>query len=369
MAIPVIQRELIVPGTEMARHFHKFICPPQLSRNTPFDEIIPSMVTRRLRRELLRGLDLTMWDGRVVKMWVIGDPDAPPGEQITFPSRAVRVNQGDIVHIDTTGHTNTHTIHWHGIEPTPANDGVGKATFELGHYVYQWQANASGTYFYHCHKNTVLHVEMGLLGLLVVDPPGVDSNVFPRPAYPGGPNYDVEAFWVSHNLDSRWHDLNHNAFMASCSGDPNIPNGQPGSIFTNDGFFNDYRPDYFGITGVTAPNNAVINDPKVAINARVGQTILIRTLDAGYMIHRWTLPLTALCTGMDGRQLGAAPYTNYCKPYKILPGRPFELTTARRWDLIIKPTKPGTYLAKLEYLDWLRRQVVHTVYAPIYVSA
>lgn len=136
-------------------------------QNLPAD---PHTVERRL----MHGSTIDSWDLRAggLRFFLFSDSDNPATGGGTFPAPTTRLPRGVIFH----GHTIAagpppHTIHWHGIEPTPANDGVGHCSMEIGNYTYQWQPNFTGTYFYHCHRNTVQHFEFGLYGLLLIEPP------------------------------------------------------------------------------------------------------------------------------------------------------------------------------------------------------
>jgi FtsP/CotA-like multicopper oxidase with cupredoxin domain len=338
-------------SSEEVNKYIKFYDPPILNDfNTPPDFVTPDII---LRRRLSAGLNLSLPAGRGrpainLPMEVIEDPD---GER-TFPSETIRVRQGQVVHVEVSASGGSHTIHWHGIEPSPINDGVGNTAFELGRYTYQFRPSEAGTYIYHCHKNTPLHFELGMYGLLIVDPPEG-----PGRAFDGGPEYDIEAFWVVDELDPRWHFLNHNAFMVrvnDINGDPNVRDSL--FEFTNNGIFNEFRAEYFVVTGVPSVNNYTpITDPRVAINAQVGQKILIRVVNAGYTLQRYSIPIDATVIAIDGHPLGKPPFGKYSSPITLKANTPFELTSARRWDLIIDAKSSGIFEAKVEHYDIIRR--------------
>src|SRR6266850_7278683 len=131
-----------------------------------------------------------MPDGTQVEFWSFESENS--GRHIPAPQ--IRVTEGNIAQVTLRPSKKVHTIHHHGIEPDPFNDGVGHTSFEVtGEYTYQWRPVEAGSYWYHCHVNTVLHVQMGMFGTLVVDP-YPDTN--PRRAFRGGPEYLHECYWV-----------------------------------------------------------------------------------------------------------------------------------------------------------------------------
>jgi hypothetical protein len=358
-----ILRERLIAGTHEARKFNKSLFPDAEGLAAPFDAVTPDTVQDR---RLLTVFNLPLpypnptTGTNDIEMWVLFDPNGVP----QFPSQLVRLNEGQIFHSNSQGNQGAHTIHWHGIEPTPANDGVGHDSFEIGSYTYQWLAAESGFYFYHCHKNTPLHFEMGLYGALIVDPPTGPGRV--RANTPGIPGfdpatftipYDVERVWVVDEFDSRWHVLGTNDFMFASGSDPNDPASfaQPG------GFLHDFRADLFVITGVPIPagangqpdGNVPITDPRVAATVQRGQTMLIRLLNGGYNIHEHTFGADVLAIESDGRPFGVPPFGSYSQPYIIPANQPFRLSTARRWSLILRPTTPGVIPYKVDFFDWI----------------
>jgi hypothetical protein len=394
MSLPVIHRENVPP--DKIGEFANFVFP---SQNPPADgPIDPQPATVVIPRKLAANGKLllppgvTTFEGQSdVDVWLIEDPDGA-----SFPAKAIRVPVGTVVHAPVGASFNSHTIHWHGIEPTPMNDGVGHTSFEFtSAFVYQFQPNTPGTYFYHCHKNTVLHFEMGLYGAFIVDPfPPAGSGLTP-PYANGGPGfaaanaptirgfdpvsftvpYDVEAAWVPDEFDSRWHKLGHNAFMQdNRPDDPMNPN-----TFTNDGILNDFRPDIFLISGVVsvpesvdpvtgAPVGAVITDPRVAVTAGVGQNILLRLIFAGYTLQELTLGIDAMVIGEDGHPLGVPPADQYSFPFVIPANTPLRFTAGRHWDLLVTPTAAGVFPFSVKYIDLNNGKVHHIAQTVIQVT-
>jgi len=389
-----------------------------------------------------------------------------------FPAPTVRVPRGAVVQnkTDCQGPP-PHTIHWHGIEPTPMNDGVGHCSFEVeGAYTYQWQPNFIGTYFYHCHRNTMMHFEYGLAGIMpfnppdawfasiatVVDPltgvvtlnnvpighgrpePGfplgrfrtaTNLNLLPTavsglfPGFVGGdpvqgvatpdpwtgdpflkfkydPHaftvpYDVECLWVMDDRSSEWSDGTKDPF-STFPAFGTIP-GVNDKFHENAAFFgfNDFNADYWYISGVpvaakrggsvTMPTNliypAVLNGgiagTRVDIKAGIGQTVLVRQLNAAYNSTRTTFPMDVVIIEWDGRAMGVPPLNQYTRPILVPAGTPIVGSTARRWSAILNSKVAVNTTAKVEFLDTRSAsqltlsgggEVLATVRIPIVIS-
>lgn len=292
----------------------------------------PGLVTPNVtfNRATYMGGSVAMDDGRSITVWGFGDGGSGGMMSGPFPSPPIRVRQGQIVHTRFTnqGMMWLHTIHHHGIEPSDMNDGVGHTSFDVdGTYTYQWKASQAGTYFYHCHTNTVLHAEMGMYGVLIVDP--TDGSKRP---FNNGPLYNVEAIWAADEFDSSWHNLSWDA--GTCGGDVGL---------------NNLRPDYFIISGVDGARSA-LTDPRVAVTMNRGQTLLIRYINAGYLPQRINFgTLKPSIVASDGRPVPAAVSTSTLRT-----------TSAERYDFIIKIDTAGTYEVRIEFLHWVKNTVLGT---------
>ena len=283
---------------------------------------------------------ITMPDGQRVDFmsfhhWIPDDEDDDVTKDV-FPSPLLRVREGQVVHTTLIPSRNTHTVHHHGIEPTAHNDGVGHASFEVANrYTYQWRPTSSGSYFYHCHKNTVLHFEMGMYGPLIVDPP--EGEGFVR----RGDDviaYDHEVEWIPDDVDPVWHALDHQTGLV-CPWDASQ-------------HLLRFEPRYWLLSGIPHPRSRT--DPRVAVTCRPGERVLLRLLNAAYGPIVVTLPFDAECIGVDGHTLGAGKDARYSRPFEVRAGHPLEVSTAQRYDLLMAPDEIGVHVVPFYFKHWVR---------------
>ena len=324
--------------------------------------------------------DLRFPDGSEHEMWSFEDDESGRG----FPAPLIRATEGEIVHVELKPSKGPHTLHWHGIEPDPRNDGVGHTSFEVtGGYTYQWRPEegvpgdpnqgAAGSYFYHCHVNTVLHVQMGMVGPVIIDPivhPDFPVEPGARRSFVDGPLYDIatETALIPYSIDPRWHELNH---AAGLSGE--------------DVGLNRFEPKHFVVLGgdisVGPPEDAVWAATQVRANAPGSgrRPTLLRVLNLNYfpVRARFTteagVPVQmAELLAHDGRpfrdtssQTLSAPPIRDKNDNRLITGV-LAFGSAERYDMLLHPPRPGIFLVHIDWLHWVGgTRVLHTQTIPI----
>lgn len=309
---------------------------------------------------------VTFDDGAEHEIWAFETPTSGR----VFPSALVRVTEGEMFHATVHPSKKVHTIHWHGIEPDPRNDGVGHTSFEVtGSYTYQWRpepgrpANAgfgsAGTYFYHCHVNTPLHVQMGMFGPLIVDPvahPDFPVSPGARRSFVDGPEYDIETetLLAAYSVDPRWHTLDH---AAGLSGeDVGLDRFEPNALYLLGGEL-DKGPPGEGPWQLTA----------MRANAPGGsrKPTLLRLMNANYFpvdmrfFDAAGKPVTmAELISHDGRPFrdtsdplgGSPPIADGDHP---LLTSIINFGAAERFDVLLRPPAPGQYRMTVALQHWI----------------
>ncbi len=186
-------------------------------------------------------------------VWAFKADDGEP----SVPGPIIRTTEGEDMEItlDNTGHSMPHTLHFHGVTKTWENDGVPTTTgITVGpdeKHTYQIPANVPGTHLYHCHYQTHRHIEMGMYGILRVDPKDYE------PA-------DKEYFMTIRDWDSS---LSRQFAGEDASYDPRNRN-----------------PDIFTLNGKSAPRTLHPENGSPIIVSE-GDTVRLHFVNAGYNSH------------------------------------------------------------------------------------
>jgi len=199
-------------------------------------------------------------------------------EQVPGPQ--IRVREGDRVRIKLTNKLEQSTaIHFHGLELPNDQDGVPFITqppIKPGEtYTYEFTVPNAGSHMYHSHHNATTQVSKGLLGAFIVEPKDRSRE----------PKVDVDHVMV-----------------------------------LNDG------PHGYTLNGKGFP----ATEPLVA---KLGQTVRIRFMNEGMMIH--PMHLHGMHMTVIAKDGWDQPMPWKCDTLNIAPGE--------RWDVIVKATNPGTW--------------------------
>jgi FtsP/CotA-like multicopper oxidase with cupredoxin domain len=237
---------------------------------------------------------------------------------------------------------------------------VGHSSFEVkGSYTYQFIVNegapgdpnsgAAGTYFYHCHVNTVLHVQMGMFGPMIFDPKGGRGKAFVDD--PVGYDPRAETLLVTWSSDPRWHKFNHGAGLDG--EDVGLNRFEPTNFYLLGGNL-DSPPEEEGVHSID----------RILATADPDAPGLLRVNNANYFptVINFGGGLQAELIAHDGRPL---------RDTAIRPSPPVSASTtklafgaAERYDMRLRPPKGAisgdTFPLEVEWVHWITGEVVGT---------
>jgi FtsP/CotA-like multicopper oxidase with cupredoxin domain len=195
---------------------------------------------------------------------------------ITLPAPLLTYSEGESVQLNFTNPSpESHTIHLHGLDVDQANDGVPGTSFLVttgDDATYSFDANYPGTFLYHCHVTTTLHLTMGMYGMVLVTRP--DFTL-----YESGPTYAEDVPLLFSDLEV-------------------ATNLNPVGSYP----FHDIRPDVFMVNGesgsqLEATERIVHFEPGQPLALRLGSTAYSR------VVCQFPPELNATCYMSDGRPL------------------------------------------------------------------
>ena len=247
---------------------------------------------------------------------VFGYTDDPRG-RAKVPGPALMMTEGDMVNLTLVNDEDPTKTKYN-----PGGDGYALAIDGLNlpdqgpikmgeRFTYHFVAAHAGTYWYHCRVNPVQHLQMGLYGAFIVQSTA-DTSV----AYPDTPLFNKQYTFVLSEMDSVEHQQEYDALNKG---------GSPVNWKT-------YQPDYFLMNGKAYPDTMM--DPQDSINATIGQTVLVRLINAGSGVHMMhTHGFHFLVIGANGRKLDQ-PY--YKDTLLMEPGE--------RYDIILRLNQVGRFM-------------------------
>ena len=266
------------------------------------------------------------------------------GSQPGVPGPTIVANEGDSVHIDVWNVSQgaPHTIHLHGLDVDQQNDGVPHLSFDIPHMdhgFYHFKAPHAGTYLYHCHVASTIHVQAGMYGLIIIRPTDGGNTTWNNGYY-----YHKEFSFFLSEIDTTWHTdsvLEHDHDTSFVIHYVEIPK---------------FDPQFFLINGFSDQQLA---ENQVVLNSESGSRNYIRLTNIGYCGTRVILPpsLNAKIIDSDGRPL---PEIEYSDTVYVYPGE--------RYGLLTEANEELTDSIEFQYFDLNTGQIKNSQFIPVNIE-
>ncbi|MDP4826455.1 MAG: multicopper oxidase domain-containing protein [Flavobacteriales bacterium] len=283
----------------------------------------PTYIMAQVTFDLYSGMDgsLVLENGASTNFWGYGFI----GDEMSLPAPFLNIPLDSDVTINMTNTSpESHTIHLHGLDVDQVNDGVPQTSFfiapnESG--TYQFNANQSGTFLYHCHVTTTLHLTMGMYGMITVNAPN-------NKLFPGGPGFIQEFKFLTSDLDVS-------------------VNNAPALAYP----FHTIRPDYFMINGLSG--DQITSDQGINTFSEGATALRIGSMAYSRIVYHFPEELNAVAHMSDGRPIPAFEVTEL----EVYPGE--------RFSLIINPFIGFSEPISVEYYSMITGELLATNFIPV----
>lgn len=265
-------------------------------------------------------------------------------QQPGVPGPTIFANEGDSIHVDlwNVSQGAPHTIHWHGLDVDQQNDGVPHLSFDVAHMdhgYYNFIAPHPGTYLYHCHVASTIHVQAGMYGLVIVRPAD-GSNV----TWENGYDYAQDFSYFLSEIDTLWHN------------DTILDHEHDTSLQVHNVTLPKYEPQFFLVNGFSDQQIAAEN---ISLTSQVGAVNYLRFSNIGFYGNRIILPpgLNSKIIDSDGRPL---PLSEVSDTIYVFPGE--------RYGVLCEANEELHDSITFEYLNLNTLEVKNRQFVPVEIE-
>lgn len=243
------------------------------------------------------------------------------GQDLFVQGPTLYMTAGDSVIIDFHNMSMIpHTVHLHGLDVNQENDGVPQTSYiveHMDHGYYHMTVPHPGTYIYHCHYVSSIHVQSGMYGFVVVYPESGEGTT-----WDDGFQYDHDFEFMTFEFDSDWHTFDIlNQTMEDMVVLP------------------DYNPEYFMINGYSEQQ---LEENGVGVNVQFGEVAHLRFCNMGFYGNLIHFPSSGMyeVISSDGR-----PLANVIDPDSlwVMPGE--------RYDVLFSSQNIGEESIEIAFVD------------------